>query len=104
MGSHNEIRTMEAEQVAHTPASQIPIRERPIRVLLLEDVVTDAELMQRELRKANIGFSAKRVQTRDDFLRALNEFQPDIILSDFTMPQFTALEALRLLHSSPYDL
>ncbi|MFN7141574.1 MAG: PAS domain S-box protein, partial [Limisphaerales bacterium] len=73
-------------------------------MLLLEDVETDAELMQRELRKAKLPFLARRVDNREEFLRSLQEFQPDIILSDYTMPQFTALEALRLLHSSPYDL
>ena len=104
MAMENEISVVEKESTVNATTPLTPVRERPIRVLLLEDVEPDAELMQRELRKGNIPFAARRVQTRDDFLRALQEFQPDIILSDFTMPQFTALEALRLLHASPYDL
>jgi two-component system cell cycle sensor histidine kinase/response regulator CckA len=77
---------------------------RPVRILVLEDVEADAELMERELRKAQLPFSSRRADNRDDFLRHLQEFQPDLVLSDFTMPQFTALEALRMLRSSPYDI
>src|SRR5690349_18810932 len=84
-----------------TAAGQPP---KMIRILLLEDVAADAELMQRALRKEQLSFVVKRVDTREAFLRALPEFQPDLILSDFSMPQFTALEALRLLHASPYDV
>ena len=67
------------------------------RILILEDVATDAELIQRELQKANISFTSQRVETRDDFSKALVEFDPDIILSDYGLPQFSGLEALRLL-------
>ena len=74
-----------------------------IRVLVLEDVAVDAELMERELRKNQLSIVSRCVQTRDKFLSALDEFRPDIILSDYAMPQFTALEALRLLHATPYD-
>jgi DNA-binding NtrC family response regulator len=68
-----------------------------LRILSLEDVAYDVELMQRELRKANIDYELRRVETREDFLAALNEFQPDIILADYSLPQFSALEALKLL-------
>lgn len=67
------------------------------RILILEDVASDAELIQRELQKANIHFTSKRVETRDAFGKALIEFQPDIVLSDYNLPQFSGLEALRLL-------
>ncbi len=75
-----------------------------LRILLLEDVATDAELIQRELRKANISFSARCVETRENYLKALLEFTPDAILSDFAMPQFNAIEALELLHGQPRDI
>lgn len=93
-----------ASQNGGTANQDHPPKQKTVRVLLLEDVEPDAELMQRELRKAQLPFTARRVETREDFLHALQEFQPDIILSDFSMPQFTALEALRLLHASPYDV
>ena len=74
-----------------------PTGSRTLKLLLLEDVVSDAELVQRELRKANLTIDTRCVENRDDYLRTLREFSPDIILSDYNMPQFNAMEALRLL-------
>ncbi len=68
-----------------------------LRVLLLEDVAVDAALIERELRRAEIAFTSHRVETRADFLRALAEFEPDVIVSDFSMPSFNAIEALEIL-------
>ncbi len=45
--------------------------DKEIRVLILEDVSTDAELAERELSKANIKFSSKRVKARETFLKAI---------------------------------
>ncbi|KKL16352.1 hypothetical protein LCGC14_2496440, partial [marine sediment metagenome] len=80
------------------PKSKIetdPQSER-LRILILEDVATDAELVKRELRNAGIVFTSRRVDKRDDFLKQLEGFSPDIILSDYTMPQFNGMEALAL--------
>ncbi len=77
---------------------------RMIKILLLEDVVSDAELIQRELRKGNVNFESRCVETREDFQRTLGEFGPDIILSDFSMPQFNALDALALLKESSQEV
>lgn len=70
---------------------------RELRVLMLEDMLTDAELAQRELRKAGILFTAVRVETRDEFMRALDEFRPDIILSDYKLPDFDGMAALEIV-------
>ena len=72
-------------------------KKRELRVLLLEDAPTDAELMERELRKAGIAFSSMRVETRDAFVRALEEFGPDIVLSDYQLPDFNGLAALEIV-------
>ncbi len=69
-----------------------------LRILSLEDVAYDVELMERELRKEGIDYELKRVDTREQFLSALTEFRPEIILADYSLPQFSALEALKLLH------
>src|ERR1051325_3267915 len=69
-----------------------------LRILSLEDVAYDVELMERELRKAAIEYELKRVDTKEQFLAALSEFNPDIIFADYSLPQFSALEALELLH------
>ncbi|WP_273143944.1 putative bifunctional diguanylate cyclase/phosphodiesterase [Ferrovum myxofaciens] len=70
---------------------------RELRVLMLEDTATDAELIVRELRRAGIAFTSIRVTTRDAFTRALEEFHPDIILSDYNLPDFNGLVALEIV-------
>src|SRR3989441_2558691 len=66
-----------------------------LRVLLAEDVAPDAELEVRELKRAGLRVSHRIVDSEKDFIRALREFAPDVILSDFSMPQFDGMEALR---------
>jgi PAS domain S-box-containing protein len=68
-----------------------------LRILLLEDVEDDAELIKRELRKGNLSFSSRRVYTSKDYLRELAEFTPHVVISDFTLGEFNALDALTLL-------
>ncbi len=75
-----------------------------LRILLLEDVSDDAELIMRELRKADIAFSFRRVYTNKDYLRELTEFAPHIVISDFTLGEFNALDALALLQKHRPDL
>ena len=67
-----------------------------VRILLLEDNDADAELVEVELRRAELDFTARRVVTRPDFERALREFLPDIIVSDHQLPQFSGVAALEL--------
>lgn len=71
--------------------------DRELRVLMLEDTPTDAELAERELRKAGIAFTALRVETREAFIKALAEFRPDIILSDYKLPDFNGMIALEIV-------
>ena len=71
----------------------------PLRVLLLEDNPADAELIERQLRRAGIKFSPQLVEGKREFVKALAEFRPQVILSDFKLPKFdgiAALEAARL--------
>jgi PAS domain S-box-containing protein len=70
---------------------------RELRVLMLEDMPTDAELAEHELRKAGIAFISMRVDTRDAFVRAIEEFRPDIILSDYKLPDFNGMAALEIV-------
>ena len=70
-----------------------------LRVLILEDMPTDAELAEYELRKASIDFTSLRVETRDTFIKALKEFRPDIILSDYKLPDFNGMDALKIVQS-----
>ena len=67
-----------------------------IRVLLTEDVASDAELEVRELKRAGLRVSHRVVETEETFTAALHEFSPDIILSDFSMPGFDGMSALAI--------
>ena len=71
--------------------------DKKLRVLILEDVPVDAELMERELRKGGIKFSSKRVDTKKAFLKELIEFEPDLILGDYKLPSFDGLSALGIV-------
>ncbi len=70
--------------------------DKEVRILMLEDVATDAELVARELRNAGIPYSLKRVETRDDFVKGLEGFAPDIIFADYTLPSFDGMAALSI--------
>jgi len=78
--------------------------ENRLRILQLEDNDIDAELIGRELQKSDIVFTLRRVQTRDDFIAALTEFVPDLILADYRLPQFDGLTALRIAKERDPDL
>jgi two-component system, cell cycle sensor histidine kinase and response regulator CckA len=68
-----------------------------LKILILEDVPMDAELVEYELARSNIPFDSRCVDNRDEFLRQLDEFQPDLILSDYTLPRFDGMTALSLV-------
>lgn len=77
--------------------------DKKLRILILEDVPTDAELIERELHKAEFYFILKRVVTKEDFVKELQDFAPDLILSDYRLPTFNGLEALAIAtKESPY--
>ena len=56
----------------------------------------DAELMEYELERASIPFLSRRVDSREAFLDELDQFRPDLILSDYTLPRFDGMTALSL--------
>jgi DNA-binding NarL/FixJ family response regulator len=70
---------------------------KSLRILLLEDSAADGDLISTELERAGLNALVKRTDSRDDFARALREFNPEVILSDHGLPQFSATAALRLV-------
>jgi len=64
-----------------------------LKILHLEDVESDAELVDRALKKAGINFEKCLVDTRQEYIEALETFQPDVILSDHSLPKCNSLEA-----------
>ena len=71
--------------------------DKPIRILILEDVSTDAELMVHELEKSGLKFITKLIDTEKALRVELDAFAPNLILSDYSMPQFTGLDALQIV-------
>ncbi len=76
---------------------------RPLRVLIVEDRITDAELALRELRRAGFDPQSERVETEPDFLARLQP-EVELILSDFAMPGFSGLRALELLRERRLEI
>lgn len=68
-----------------------------LKVLLLEDNPGDVELIKHELLESDINFDLRHVFTKIEFLRELDEYMPDIILADYTIPNFSGTEALSLV-------
>ncbi|MGD1996618.1 MAG: GAF domain-containing protein, partial [Anaerolineae bacterium] len=76
---------------------------RQLRVLILEDRPSDAELMLHELRQSGFEFEWERVETEEGYLVQLDP-ELDVILADYSLPQFDAMRALRLLQERGLDI
>jgi PAS domain S-box-containing protein len=68
--------------------------KKELRVLLVEDIALDAEIIDHELRKGSLPFRFKRVETEHQFLHELEHHRPDVILSDHGIPAFDGFTAL----------
>ncbi|HXB57062.1 MAG TPA: PAS domain S-box protein [Vicinamibacteria bacterium] len=66
-----------------------------VRVLHLEDSPTDSELVELALREAGMDWEVVRVETRDAFVAALEGGGYNIVVSDYSLPSFNGLQALR---------
>src|SRR5215204_975096 len=70
-----------------------------LRILCLEDDQDDFEFINETLEGNGFHWITKRVDTREKFLEAIAEFNPEVILSDHALPTFDSMEALRLCQS-----
>jgi PAS domain S-box-containing protein len=68
-----------------------------LNILILEDIPIDAEMIDRELRNANIEHHTRRVASKSKFLKELEASSPDVVLADYSLPQFSGLEALKIV-------
>jgi DNA-binding NarL/FixJ family response regulator len=68
----------------------------PCKILFLEDDEHDVELMKFELETVGLANISKQISSKKDFLAALTEFMPDIILADYSLPMFNGMHAFRL--------
>ena len=69
---------------------------RQFKILLLEDSFEDAELLQRRISRSGSAFKVKHVTTKAEYVESLNSFCPDIIVSDYKLPDIDGPSAIKL--------
>src|ERR1700722_12940818 len=72
-------------------------------VLIVEDRAADFDLVVHELGRAGFVTRCKCVETEADFLAELQQ-QPDLILADYSLPEFSALRAMQLMQERDLDI
>ena len=77
---------------------------KPIRVLLVEDSENDCSLLLRELRRSGYEPDYVRVELAEEMKKQLHARQWDAIVSDYTMPNFSGIDALTILKESGLDV
>lgn len=67
---------------------------QPVRILLIEDDIADAELVKYALNQSGLTYVLERIESREELTRVLQESTPDLILSDYHLPAYDGLAAL----------
>ncbi len=75
-----------------------------LKILHLEDSANDAELVSRFLKRSGLLFEMRLATDKSSFERILGEFDPDIVLSDHTLPQFNSMNALEIVKGRHPDI
>ncbi|MCD6310407.1 MAG: PAS domain S-box protein [Candidatus Eremiobacteraeota bacterium] len=76
-----------------------------LHILILEDSISDVELVEREMKRGGLSFTTMRVETEKDFFEGIKVFKPDIILADYTLPgNFDGMSALEISKRSCSDV
>src|SRR5262245_11470893 len=75
-----------------------------LKVLVVEDSEHDAELLLHELKKAGYEATGRRVDTASEMEAALSQDAWDLIISDYVLPQFSGLEALKVVQRRGLDI
>jgi sigma-B regulation protein RsbU (phosphoserine phosphatase) len=78
--------------------------DNSLKILLVEDSDADADLLIRSLKGANINFTHLRVWHKEDYIARINDYHPDLIIADHTLPQFNGMEAFRLLKNEKKNI
>ncbi len=85
-------------------ASESAAQQRPVRVLIVEDSEDDVLLLVWELKRGGYNLYYEAVDTRVDMEAALSSGPWDIVISDYSMPDFSGLEALATLRAHALDI
>ncbi len=86
-----------------TSAQAAAEEETRTRVLIVEDMPWDSELMCHELVRSGLECVTRRVEAEPEFREALEEFRPDVILADHSLPRFSGARALRIVEELRLD-
>ncbi|MBM3847882.1 MAG: PAS domain S-box protein, partial [Verrucomicrobia bacterium] len=73
------------------------MQQRNDRILLVEDAELDAQLIEKELRRANLQCEVHRASTRHEFIQEIHQFRPDLVLADYALRHFSVFDALEML-------
>jgi signal transduction histidine kinase len=75
-----------------------------LKILMVEDTDSDAELVERALRRGGLEFQLHRVETEEAFRSELQTLQPDIVLADYRLPLFDGVSALGIARARDPEL
>ena len=75
----------------------------PLRILILEDSKGDVILIKHQLLAAELDFELKDVETQKEFEALFSNWNPHIILADYTLPTYDGLTALQMVRSSNFE-
>jgi len=78
--------------------------DKHLNVLFVEDSEDDAILLLREIKKGGYDPTFMRVETAEDMLACLNDQTWDVVISDYSLPEFSAPQALEVLQGTGLDL
>lgn len=78
--------------------------QKPLNVLIIEDNESDAELVIRHLDKANMAGYVRRVESADELKDALQSGPWDVVIADYSLPQFNAPAALKIVRETDTDI
>jgi PAS domain S-box-containing protein len=73
-----------------------------VRILIIEDDQHDSELIRRQILKVSADFTFETTDNKTDYLKFLETLLPDLIISDYTLPQFSGMEALEIRNGLDY--
>lgn len=77
---------------------------KQLKILILEDRKEDVILIKRELKNSGLNFILVDVDEKTEYVNSLENFQPDIILSDHSLPRFNSMEALQICRENQIDI
>ena len=105
MPCHTQPRTKQHQNLQFLPARRIAThRRRIVRILFVDDKESDVELCLHELKRMDFAVSSDWVQVPAEFRERLRTQSYDVIVCDYSMPDWTGMEALELLHQANQEI